>query len=72
MGFDSLEDVVGYLHAVAFPKMQLTMADEGEPGYHDPIMRSAYEILIEFYHRYLKKITICGRSTRWWDAELTG
>lgn len=30
----------------------------------------AYEKLIDFRNRHLKRIRICGRSQRWWDGEL--
>ena len=32
---------------------------------------TTYDILIDLRSRHLKKIRICSRSNRWWDAELT-
>ena len=51
--------------------MQLTVADEREAWYGELVGMTAYDKLVDFRNRHLKKIRIFGRSKRWWDAKLT-
>ena len=51
--------------------MRLTVSDEREAWYGELVGETAYNKLVDFRSRRLKKIRICGRSKRWWDAELS-
>ena len=51
--------------------MARTVTDEGEGWYGDLIGDSAYERLVDFRRRHLKRLRICGRSKRWWDSDLS-
>ena len=68
---DDLVDVVGYRDAVDWLRVQMTVDEEGEEWYGCLAGESAYEKLIDFRRRHLKRIRICGRSKRWWDPELS-
>ena len=68
---DNQELVEGCRDAVDWGKVQLTVADERETWYRELVGDTAYDRLDDFRRRHLKKIRICGRSKRWWDAELT-
>ena len=50
--------------------MALTVADEYEGWYGGLVGCSAYERLVDFGRRHLKRIRICGRSKQWWDFDL--
>ena len=69
---EGFEEVVGYRDVVDWLKVQLTVADAHEGWYECLDGDSAYKRLVDFWRRYLTKIRICGRSKRWWDADLTG
>ena len=47
------------------------MADEREAWYGELVGDTAHDKLVDFWTKHLRKIRICGRSKRWWDAELT-
>lgn len=47
------------------------MADEDEVWYAGLVGDTAYEKLVDFRNKHLKRIRICSRSKRWWDRELT-
>ena len=68
---DDMEVVEGCRDAVDWGKVQLTVADEREACYGELVGVTAYDKLVDFRSRHLKKIRICRRSKRWWDAELT-
>ena len=68
---DDLEVVASCQDAVDWGKVQYTVADEGEAWYGELIRDTAYDRLVDFRSRHLKKIRICGKSKRWRDAELT-
>ena len=51
--------------------MQLTVTDEREAWYGEPVGDTDYDNLIDFRSRHLQKIRICSRSMKWWDAEIT-
>ena len=68
---DDMEVVEGCRDAVDCGKVQLTVAGESEVWYGELVEVTAYDKLVDFRSRHLKKIRICGRSKRWWDAELT-
>ena len=68
---DDLGVVVGSRDAVDWARVQLAVADEREVWYGELVGDTAYDKLVDFRIRHLKKIRICGRSKRWWDAELT-
>ena len=68
---DDMEVVEGFRDAVHWGKVQLTVADEGEAWYGELVGVIAYDKLVDFGNTHLKKIKICGRSKRWWDAEFT-
>ena len=52
-------------------KLQLAVVDERETWYGELVGDTAYDKLVDFRTKHLKKIRICGRSNRWWDAQLT-
>ena len=62
---EGFEEVVRYQDAVDWLKVQVTVADEHEGWYECLDRDSAYERLVDFQRRHLKKIRICGRSKRW-------
>ena len=66
-----MEMVEGSRDAVDWAKVQLTVAHEREAWYRELVGVTAYDKLIVFRSRQLSKIRICGRSKRWWDADLT-
>ena len=68
---DDMEVVVGCRDAVDWGMVQLTVADEREAWYGELVGVTAYDKLVDFRSRHLNKIRICGRSKRWWYAELT-
>ena len=72
MAVEGFEEVVGYRDAVDWLKVQVTVADEHEGWYECLDGDSAYERLLDFRRRHLKKIRICGRSKRSRDTDLTG
>ena len=72
MRVDALVGVADVREAVDWDAVALTVADEDEGWYEDLVGDSAYERLVDFRRRHLKRIRICGRSKRWWDPELTG
>ena len=65
MEVDHLEVIEGSRDAVDRARMKLAVADEGEAWYGLLVVDTAYEKLIDFRSRHLKKIRICGRSKRW-------
>ena len=67
---NDMEVVEGCRDAVDRGKVQLTVANEREAWYGELVGATAYNKLVDFRNRHLKKIRICGRSKRWWDAEL--
>ena len=68
---DDLGGVVDCREAVDWDAVGLTVAGEDEGWYEVLIGDSAYERLVDFRRRHLKRIRICGRSKRWWDSELS-
>ena len=68
---DDLEGAVRCRDAVDWMKVQVTVEGEGEDWYEGSVGVSAYEKLVDFRRRHLKRIKICGRSKRWWDSELS-
>ena len=50
--------------AVDWATVQLTMMDEREAWYGELVGDTAYDKLIDFRGRHLKRIRICGRSKR--------
>ena len=61
---DDMEVVEGCRDAVDWGKVQLTVADEREAWYGELVGVTAYDKLVDFRSRNLKKIRICGRSKR--------
>ena len=51
--------------------MALTVAEEDGGWYEGLAGDSAYEHLVDYRRRHLKRIRICGRSKRWWDSDLS-
>lgn len=68
---DDVKNVVGYREAVDWLKVLITVADKSEDWYGTLVMGSAYERLVDFRKRHLKRLKICGRSQRWLDADLS-
>ena len=68
---DDLEVVENCWDAVDWGRVQLTVADEGEAWYGELFWDTACDRLVDFQSRHLRKLRVCGKSTRWWDAELT-
>ena len=68
---DALEGVADTREAVDWDAVASTVADEDERWYGGLAGESAYERLVDFQQRHLKRIRIRGRSKRWWDSELT-
>ena len=64
--------MVRYWDAVDWLKVQVTVADENYWWYESLDRGSAYARLVDLRRRHLRKIKICGRSKRWWNADLTG
>ena len=62
---DDLEVVEGSRDAVDWERVRLTVADEGEAWYGELVGDSAYDRLVNFWRKHLKRIRICGRSKRW-------
>ena len=59
---DALEGVVDFREAVDWDAVALTVADENEGWYGSRAGDSAYERLVDFRKRHLKRIRICDRS----------
>ena len=68
---DALVGVSDWREAIDWDAMALTVEDEDVGWYGDLAGGSAYEKLVDFRRRHLRRIRICGRSKRWWDADLT-
>ena len=68
---DRLVGVVDMREVIDWDAVALTVADENERSYGSLVGDSAYERLVDFRRRHLKRIRICGRSKRWWDADLS-
>ena len=68
---DTLVGVVDAREVVDWDAVALTVADEEEGWYEGFAGGSAYEKLVDFCRRQLKRIGICGRSKRWWDSDLS-
>ena len=66
-----MEGVVDERVAVDWDAVAHTVAEEGEEWYQCLVGDPAYEKLVEFRRRHLKRIRICGRSKRWWDSDLS-
>ena len=66
-----LTGVIGVREAIDWDAVSLTFADENEDWYGSLVGDSAYERLVDFRRRQLKRIRICGRSKRWWDSDLS-
>ena len=71
MRVDVFEGVVDYREAVDWDAVGLTVADGEEGWYENLAGNSAYERLVDFQRRHLKRIRICGRTKRWWDSDLS-
>ena len=69
---EGFEEAVGCQDVVDWLKLQVTGADEHEGWYESVDGDSAYERLVDFRRRHFKRIRICGRIKKWWDADLTG
>ena len=68
---DPLVSVVDMREAVDWDAVALTVAEEEKGWYEGLVGGSAYERLVDFRRRHLKRIRICGRSKRWWDSDLS-
>ena len=68
---DVLEGLVDYREAVDWDVVAVTVADEEGGWYEGLTGDSAYERLVDFRRRYLKRVRLCGRSKRWWDSDLS-
>ena len=68
---NSLIEVVDTREVVDWAAVALTVAGEEEGWYEGLTGGSAYEKLVDFRRRHLKRIRICGRSKRWWDYDLS-
>ena len=71
MRVDDLVGVTDWREAIDWDAVVLTVEGEDEGWYGDLAGGSAYEKLGDFRRRHLRRIRICGRSKRWWDADLT-
>ena len=58
----SLEGLLDFREAVDWDAVVLTVADEDERWYGDLIGDSAYERMMDFWRRHLKRIRICSQS----------
>ena len=55
---------------IDWPMVACTLLDAGEGWYDGLVGESAYEKLIDFRMKHVKRLRIGGRSKRWWTPDL--
>ena len=55
---------------IDWPKVACTLLDAGEGWYDGLVGESAYEKLLNFREKHMKRLRIGGRSKRWWTPDL--